>query len=48
VQVRAAHARHLDPNYGVIALDQLGLGPLLDAHLTGRLKGHRLHGTGTV
>ena len=48
VQVRAAHAGGLDAHDRVVALDQLGLGPLLDPHLAGGLEGHRLHGRGTL
>ena len=48
VEVRAAHARGLDADDRVVALDQLGLGPLLDRHLAGRLECHSLHRRRTV
>jgi hypothetical protein len=43
VQVRAADAGGLDQHDGVVALEQLRLRPLLDAHLAGGLEGDRLH-----
>jgi hypothetical protein len=48
VQVRAAHAGRLDPHDGVVPLEQLRLRPLLDLHLTRRLKRDRLHTGGTL
>ena len=48
VQVRPAHAGRLDPHDRVVALEQLGLGPLVHPHLARRLESHGLHGEGTV
>jgi hypothetical protein len=48
VQVRAADAGGLDAHHGVVALDQLGLGPLLDPNLARRLECDGLHCTGTL
>ena len=50
VQVRAAHARRLDPDDRVVGVEQLGLGAILDADHAGGLEGdgsHRLGGEPT-
>jgi hypothetical protein len=44
VQVRAAHARRLDPDDRVFGIDRLGLGALLDADDAGGLEGDGSHG----
>ena len=43
VQIRAADAGGLHAHHRVVALQQLGLGPLLDSNLAGSLEGDRLH-----
>jgi hypothetical protein len=48
VQVGPAHARCLHPHHGVVALDEFGLGAVLDPDLAGRLEGHGLHPSGTL
>ena len=48
VQIGAADAGRLDAHDGVVALEQLRLGALLDPDLAGRLEGHGLHGSGTL
>ena len=48
VQVRAADAGGLDPDDGIVALEQLGLRPLLESHLARGLKSDRLHRSGTL
>src|SRR3954452_17070368 len=43
VKVRATDARPSDPDDGVVRGAQLGLGPLLDSHLSRGVEGDRLH-----
>ena len=48
VQVRPADAGRLDLHDRVVGCEQLGLGPVLEAHLAGRLEGDGLSSTVAV
>ena len=43
VEVGAAHAARLDPDDRLVGRAQLGLGHVVDPHLSGALEGHRPH-----